>query len=95
MMALDVAADPVAREIFDSYGSRFAELLTEVLQDTDVRDAKVISLMSVAVLGALLRRWSRGELPIRRVYEQIDEMVAVAFGRPRSRAASRRPLTQV
>jgi AcrR family transcriptional regulator len=93
MMALDVAADPVAREVFDSYTGRFGGLLTEVLHDTDERDAKLISLMSIAVLGALLRRWSRSELPIRRVYEQIDEMVAIAFGRPRSRAAARRKVS--
>jgi TetR/AcrR family transcriptional regulator, cholesterol catabolism regulator len=83
MMALDVATDPVAREIFDSYGERFVRLLDEVLQDTDERDAKAVTLMSAAVLGALLRKWSRRELPIRRVYEQIDEMVSIVFGRPR------------
>jgi hypothetical protein len=88
MMALDVATDPVAREIFGSYSERFAALLAELLQDTDERDAKAITLMSVAVLGALLRKWSRRELPVRRVYEQIDAMVSIVFGRPRSRAAA-------
>jgi AcrR family transcriptional regulator len=95
MMALDVATDSVAREIFDSYGNRFAGLLAEVLQDTDERDAKAITLMSVAVLGALLRKWSRRELPIRRVYEQIDEMVSIIFGRPRLRAAAGRQSASV
>jgi hypothetical protein len=89
MMALDVAADPVARQVFKSYGDRFTGLLAEVLHDTEESDAKVIILLSVAMLGALLGQWSRRELPIRRVYEQIDEMVSIVFGRPRSRAAAR------
>jgi AcrR family transcriptional regulator len=85
MMALDVATDPVARKVFDSYNGRFNGLLTELLEDTDERDAKLITLMSVALIGALMRKWSRGELPIRRVYEQLDSMVSIVFGRPRAR----------
>jgi hypothetical protein len=91
MMVLAGAADPVARAVFDSYGGRFTELLAESLQDTDERDATAIALPSAAVLGALLRKSSRRELPIRRVYEQIDEMTwtlwSLAYLTPRARMA--------
>jgi AcrR family transcriptional regulator len=89
MMSLDVSTDPIARDVFDSYGDRFAELLAEQLQDTEEHDAKTIVLMSLAVLGAVLRRWSRGEMPIRRVYENIDETVRIVFGKPNARGAAR------
>jgi AcrR family transcriptional regulator len=95
MMTLDVTSDPVAHEVFDSYSDRFAGLLSEMLQNTDERDAKAITAMSMAVLGALLRKWTRRELPIRGVYEQIDEMVAIMFGRPRSRGAARSSVTHL
>ena len=88
---LEVAADPAAREVFYSYTERFFRLLADVLEDTNEQDAKTAVLVSVSVLGALLRRWSLGELPVRRVYEQIDETVSLIFGQPRQRTSKVTP----
>jgi hypothetical protein len=84
-ISLGVATDPVARSVFREFSDHFFQVMGSVLQDTADDDAAIIVLMATAVLGSLLRNWSSGLMPIRRVYTDLDAAVEIIFSVPRPR----------
>jgi TetR/AcrR family transcriptional regulator, cholesterol catabolism regulator len=85
---LEVAQDPVVTRLFSEYGTQFSAALGATLQDVDEKDAAAITMMATLALGGLLSGWSRGIMPIERVYEHLDDVVNLIFTGPTSGRAS-------
>jgi AcrR family transcriptional regulator len=82
---LEVAKDPVVTKLFSEYGGRFGAALGDTLHDVDEKDAAAITMMATLALGGLLSGWSRGIMPIERVYEHLDHVVDLIFTGPGTR----------
>jgi AcrR family transcriptional regulator len=82
---LEVANDEAVAATFRSYSARFNTVLADALPDLEPADALVITELTSALLGSLLRAWSLDRLPIRDVYERLDRTVDIVFGAPRTR----------
>jgi AcrR family transcriptional regulator len=79
LSVLEPARDPDVTGPFREYAEGFTSVLAGALAGTDPEDAAVIAATSGVILDNLLRRWSRGELPMRSVYDQVDRLVDLLF----------------
>ena len=66
-------------EPFHEYSGAFSTALSDALHDVDPSDVVVISTMSSALIGTLLRSWWLGRISMRSVYDQLDRSVALMF----------------
>lgn len=80
---LDTVTDPVVADLYGRFADRFGGALRDALPGVADDDAEVIVGLSTALLGAQLRAWSMGRLPISRVYAAIDRAVDLLFREPR------------
>jgi AcrR family transcriptional regulator len=87
---LEVAQDPVVAKLFTEYGDRFSAALGDTLHEVDDHDAATITMMATLALGGLLSGWSRGIVPIERVYEHLDNIVDLIFAGPGARTQKAR-----
>ncbi|HOT79387.1 MAG TPA: TetR family transcriptional regulator [Microthrixaceae bacterium] len=76
---LEVISDPDVAEPFHEYSGAFSTALSDALHDVDPSDVVVISTMSSALIGTLLRSWWLGRISMRSVYDQLDRSVALMF----------------
>jgi AcrR family transcriptional regulator len=86
--SLQLGVDKVASDLMTRFGERYRRVLSEVMEDTDEEDARRVALIVVGALDALLRKWSTGDLTMRQVYKEIEEIIALVFSRPRTKAAA-------
>lgn len=82
--ALEVTEDREAHEVFQAFSGRYQALLRDVLSETDDDDAALIAQMLLATLGSALRKWSLGDWPVARVYDQMASAVDLMFRAPRA-----------
>lgn len=82
--ALEVTEDRDAHDVFQAFSSGYQALLRDVLTDTDPEDAALIAQMLLATLGSALRKWSLGDWPVARVYDQMASAIDLIFREPRA-----------
>jgi AcrR family transcriptional regulator len=80
---LEIVPDPVVAELYARFATGFGDALHRTLPDTDPADADVVARAAGAMLGAVLKPWSRGTTSIDAVYRDLDRFVEVVFAGPR------------
>lgn len=78
-MLLEVTTDTAARAVFAGYSERYDRIIRDLLRDVGPREREAIALLGTSLLGGLLRKWSSGAMPLRRVLDHIDDAIAVIF----------------
>lgn len=76
---LEVINDPDVAEPFHEYSDAFGIALAGALTEVDPDDVEVITTMSSALIGTLLRRWWLGRISMRTVYDQLERSVRLVF----------------
>jgi AcrR family transcriptional regulator len=82
MTVLDAVADPVVVADYSTFADRFTDTVRGALQGFDRDDAETVARMMSALLGSLLKSWSKGELSIARVRTELDRGVDLLLREP-------------
>ena len=88
LIVLEAVSDPVVADLFSTFAGRFGTALRATVHDHDEHDAETLAYVSSAVLGSLLRSWSRGATSMADVYTEIDRVVDLVFAGPRLRTTA-------